>query len=106
MVCGNLVRSSMSSLQKARQKYLPEIPKILQNIENLETAPDRLLQLSGEDAEELIETFPKSFEQPLIQFQSKTGIDYKPLKIGAVFSGGQAAGGHNVLAGLFRGLKQ
>ncbi len=96
----------MSFLQKARQNYLPEIPKILQNLENLETADDRLLQLSDEEAEELIETFPKSFEQPLIQFKAKTGISCRPLKIGTVFSGGQAAGGHNVLAGLFRALKK
>ncbi len=30
----------------------------------------------------------------------------RPLKIGALFSRGQAPGGHNVLAGLFHGIKE
>ena len=33
-------------------------------------------------------------------------ITKKPVKIGVVLSGGQAPGGHNVIAGLFDGLKK
>jgi pyrophosphate--fructose-6-phosphate 1-phosphotransferase len=42
---------------------------------------------------------------PLLQDLNQTGTPRK-LNVGALFSGGPAAGGHNVLAGLFDGLLQ
>ncbi len=96
----------MSSLQKARKHYQPKLPDIIKNIERLKPKEDKVLQLDNEAAEELIDRFPKSHDQPLISFTSGSDSDHKPLKVGVVFSGGQAAGGHNVLVGMYRALKK
>lgn len=37
---------------------------------------------------------------------SGSGTDMKPLKVGVLFSGGPASGGHNVVAGLYDALKE
>ena len=41
-----------------------------------------------------------------VSFQRGEETQQAPLKVGIVFSGGQAAGGHNVAAGLFDALKE
>lgn len=49
---------------------------------------------------ELQKLFPKTFGQKLHELKKGTAA-HKNLKIGVVFSGGQAPGGHNVITGLF-----
>jgi len=51
--------------------------------------------------------FPHTYGKPIVSFQSGTnpGFNGKILRLGAILSGGQAPGGHNVLSGLFDGLK-
>ena len=94
----------LSRLQKLRQKYVPHLPKILQNLHQIS------FEKSGstsalKDAEEIKNLFPKTFGRPLIK--GKEGGVRKPKshRIGVVFSGGQAAGGHNVISGLFDSLR-
>ena len=57
-------------------------------------------------AEEIKKLFPKLYGQPsarLVDCNPKacTLMENKSLKIGVVLSGGQAPGGHNVIAGIF-----
>jgi len=45
----------------------------------------------------------------LVEFVTGVAGDPKaraPVKVGVVLSGGQAPGGHNVIAGIFDGIKQ
>lgn len=45
--------------------------------------------------------------QPIIRFtESKETLKTQPLRLGVVLSGGQAAGGHNVIIGLYDALKK
>ncbi|EPS65871.1 pyrophosphate--fructose 6-phosphate 1-phosphotransferase subunit beta, partial [Genlisea aurea] len=54
--------------------------------------------------DEIAKLFPRLFGQPsasLVPADSKDNSLGRPLKIGAVLSGGQAPGGHNVISGIF-----
>lgn len=92
----------MSPLQKERLKYQPKLPKILQNPEKLILKEKETLSV----ADELAPLFPKTLSQPIVHIEVGAPLDKKPLKVGVVLSGGQAAGGHNVISGLFDALKK
>ncbi len=87
----------ISPLQKARQQYQPRIPALLRDLRNV-----HFKEITGarKPPEALRKLFPKTFDLPSYQLVAgKSGGE--KLKVGALFSGGQAAGGHNVIAGLF-----
>lgn len=43
---------------------------------------------------------------PLLSFNASGKVDTRPLKVGVLFSGGPASGGHNVVVGLYDALKE
>ena len=47
-----------------------------------------------------------SYQHRLTLSVSGQALSRRPLRVGVVFSGGQAAGGHNVIAGLFDCLRR
>lgn len=85
----------MSSLQKKRLEYKPAIPEILNDLKNVSF--EKIEQREGRET--LKKLFPKTFAQPAYRLVKGKGTE-KNLKIGVVFSGGQASGGHNVIAGI------
>jgi pyrophosphate--fructose-6-phosphate 1-phosphotransferase len=98
----------ISELKKERFKFKPALPEIYKN------GPAAVLPVSGKltgsiaDKEAVRKLFPRTYGMPLIKFRraKKTGAYKKIVKVGVVLSGGQAPGGHNVIAGLFDGLKK
>jgi pyrophosphate--fructose-6-phosphate 1-phosphotransferase len=97
--------STISSLQKARAAYCPKLPPVL-----LENGPFAAAQLgeptqSVADQEAIKKLFPDTYGLPAISFVRGESFDCAPIKAGVILSGGQAPGGHNVIAGLFDGLK-
>jgi diphosphate-dependent phosphofructokinase len=87
------------SLKDIRIKYTPRIPKMLrENLVFEGGAPTSAVA----DAEELKKFFPKTFGRP--KLTAKSGGDGRKLKVGVVLSGGQAAGGHNVITGIYDAL--
>eukprot|EP00928_Gymnodinium_smaydae_P029964 TRINITY_DN22413_c0_g2_i1.p1 TRINITY_DN22413_c0_g2~~TRINITY_DN22413_c0_g2_i1.p1 ORF type:complete len:1239 (-),score=204.19 TRINITY_DN22413_c0_g2_i1:275-3730(-) len=56
--------------------------------------------------------FPRTFDVPTVDFQAGSGegeaqeVSVMPVKVGVVLSGGQAPGGHNVIAGIFDAIKR
>ncbi len=88
-------------LNKFRQSYSPEFPKI---------SPESVMEKGGtscvKDGEEIKKLFPKTFGRPICHFKRGEGQIEEVLRVGVVFSGGPAAGGHNVIAGLFDALKK
>ncbi|NGX62694.1 MAG: Pyrophosphate--fructose 6-phosphate 1-phosphotransferase [Candidatus Anoxychlamydiales bacterium] len=97
---------NISPLQKKRLKYLPKLPKILEDISTLEI-DEKEKTTSVADSDKLKELFPETFGAKLIHFKkSSSKKDSKPMKVAVVFSGGQAPGGHNVISGLFDALKK
>ena len=56
-------------------------------------------------ADEIRREFPNTVEKPLLRLvPGAGGLSVEPLVVGVVFSGGQAPGGHNVVAGLLDAL--
>lgn len=96
----------MKELKESRLHYQPKLPSILTKLDQLSASEVSTVELNSQAADELIKAFPKIHSQPLLRLSSGDAGQSKPLKVGAVFSGGQAAGGHNVLSGLYDALKK
>ncbi|MDN3506316.1 MAG: diphosphate--fructose-6-phosphate 1-phosphotransferase [Simkaniaceae bacterium] len=93
----------VSRLQKLRAEFRPQLPNCLQNLLNIEF---QLEEATGAVAnqEEIEKLFPKTFGRPMALGKYGDPRKCESLKVGVVFSGGQAAGGHNVITGLFDAL--
>jgi len=93
-----------SPLQIARQSYQPKMPVALQgNVRLVEGAATQ----SVADQEEIKKLFPNTYGLPLITMEPAAGeAKSEPINVGVILSGGQAPGGHNVISGLFDGLKR
>ena len=93
-----------SALQIARATYQPKLPKALRGaLKVIEGAPTQ----SVADQEEVKKLFPNTYGMPAIKFEPTDGqMDTAAINIGVILSGGQAPGGHNVISGLFDGIKK
>ncbi|WP_443914186.1 diphosphate--fructose-6-phosphate 1-phosphotransferase [Phocaeicola plebeius] len=92
-----------SALQIARAAYQPKLPKALTGaVVAKEGAPTQ----SGAEQEELKKLCPHTYGMPLIQFVEGEAKEFAPMNVGVILSGGQAPGGHNVISGLFDGIKK
>ena len=102
------MKSNVSPLQSARTSYQPKLPKILRS--NASKVGIKLGKATHSiaDQKEIHQLFSKTYGQPEVSFQAgKSPASFKkPIKVALVLSGGQAPGGHNVVAGLFDGLKK
>ena len=94
-----------SPLLKARQNYKVTLPILLEKIHLLSFSKEKATTCLG-DEKEIKELFPHLFGQHVLQAHIGEERKENPLKIGVVLSGGQAAGGHNVIIGLFDALKK
>lgn len=92
-----------NSLQEKRAEYAPIISDQLKNLSILHPVESKKTS-SGKDSKELEKLFPNSFGKALCTFKTGEKTSFKSLKVGVVFSGGQASGGHNVITGLFDAL--
>ena len=95
-----------STLQKARYEYSPKTPKVLnEKISDICAELGEATQAVA-DHEDVKSLFPNTYGKPLVVFKKgKNTMENKPLRVGVILSGGQAPGGHNVICGLFDGLK-
>lgn len=93
-----------SPLQKSRLDYVPKIPRILADIEHLELVEDP--SYTAHISEEIGALFPHLKKQKALRVHSGASVKGKPLRVAAVFSGGQASGGHNVVIGIFDALQK
>ena len=93
-----------SPLQIARQSYQPKMPVALQGAVRLVEGEKTQ---SVADQEEIQKLFPNTYGLPIITMEPTTGKNHcdKPFNVGVILSGGQAPGGHNVISGLYDGLK-
>ncbi|MDO5461327.1 MAG: diphosphate--fructose-6-phosphate 1-phosphotransferase [Bacteroidales bacterium] len=94
----------ISALQKARAAYQPKLPQAL--TETVKLCEGAATQ-SVADQEAIKAMFPNTYGLPIVTFEK--GGEEKSLpaiNVGVILSGGQAPGGHNVIAGLFDGVKK
>lgn len=91
----------LSPLQKERLEFQPTIPDSLRHLENLDFA-----ETTPVTCEPMLrQMFPQTLRRKALTL-SRNELQAKPVKIGVVLSGGQAAGGHNVISGLFDAAKE
>ena len=97
----------LSPLQKERLNYIPKLPASLQHGINKLVVNQGEKTQSIADQKEINELFKNSYGMPTVTFSTTEEETVKPAKnIGVILSGGQAPGGHNVIAGLYDALKQ
>ena len=92
-----------SALQIARAAYQPKLPKaLLGAVQVQEGEPTQ----SVADQEEIKKLFPNTYGMPLLKLVEGEAKEFAPMNVGVILSGGQAPGGHNVISGLFDGIKK
>jgi len=98
--------TNMSKLQEARYKYTPALPSIYSNKpEDIKVSMGKPTE-SVSDQAALKQLFETTYGEPEAVFEKGSNPDAKKkINIGVILSGGQAPGGHNVIAGLFDGIK-
>jgi pyrophosphate--fructose-6-phosphate 1-phosphotransferase len=97
----------ISALQKARYTYKPKLPASLAGgIDGIALELGAPAE-SVSDREALRGIFKNTYGKPIAAIgRGKNGAIRRRLAVGVILSGGQAPGGHNVIAGLYDGLKQ
>lgn len=93
-----------SILQQKRAAYQPKLPQVLWGkVKAVKGAPTQ----SVDNQEEIKALFPNTYGLPELTFEPADDVAQlvEPFNVGVILSGGQAPGGHNVISGLFDGLK-
>ncbi len=98
---------TLSPLQIERLKYQPKLPATLAlGINSLELVEGEPTQ-SVRDQEQIKNLFKNTYGKPVVTFRNSISMSVSEQKnVGVILSGGQAPGGHNVIAGLYDALKQ
>ncbi len=97
----------LSPLQIERLKYQPKLPSSLSSgINSLEMVEGDATQ-SVRDQEQIQNLFKNTYGKPVVTFKTTSSSHASEVRnVGVILSGGQAPGGHNVIAGLYDALKQ
>ncbi|MDR0550721.1 MAG: diphosphate--fructose-6-phosphate 1-phosphotransferase [Spirochaetaceae bacterium] len=97
----------ISTLQKIRYNYYAKLPdEISGNVSGISIKLGEPTE-SLADRAELKELFKHTYGKPVACFvPGKNEASSRQLNVGVILSGGQAPGGHNVIAGIFDGLKK
>ena len=92
-----------SALQIARAAYQPKLPKALKGAIALKEGE---ATQSVADQEAIKNLFPNTYGMPVVTFEvAEEAKELPAINVGVILSGGQAPGGHNVISGIFDGLK-
>ena len=99
--------SNISPLQKARLQYRPKLPVSLRNGVLAVKAELGEKTQSVADQDQIAKIFERTYGKPVVEFKpaEADGRKSPAINVGVILSGGQAPGGHNVIAGLFDALK-
>lgn len=98
---------TLSPLQQERLKYQPKLPESLKAGINKLVCVEKEKTEAVKDKEQIKELFPKTYGQAIVEFAIGNEEKSSGVKnVGVILSGGQAPGGHNVIAGLYDALKQ
>ena len=98
---------TLSPLQQERLKYQPKLPESLKAGINKLVCVEKEKTEAVKDKEQIKELFQKTYGQAIVEFAIGNEEKSSGIKnVGVILSGGQAPGGHNVIAGLYDALKQ
>ena len=97
--------ATKSILQQKRAAYQPKLPSSLWGAVRA-VAGEPTQSVGNQD--EIKALFPNTYGLPELFFekdaQGAAGVS-EPFNVGVILSGGQAPGGHNVISGIFDGIK-
>jgi pyrophosphate--fructose-6-phosphate 1-phosphotransferase len=92
-----------SPLQIARAAYQPKMPA---SITGNPVIVEGKATESVADQAEIKKLFPNTYGLPIVTFENGDKASAaKAINVGVILSGGQAPGGHNVISGIFDGIK-
>ena len=92
-----------SPLQIARAAYQPKMPA---SITGNPVIVEGKATESVADQAEIKKLFPNTYGLPIVTFENgDKAAAAKAINVGVILSGGQAPGGHNVISGIFDGIK-
>ncbi len=97
----------ISTLEKHRQQYHPKVPTSLRHgIAKVQVVEGPAAE-AAKDQDLIWKSFPHTYGKPILSFRAanENSTAAKPLRVGVVLSGGQAPGGHNVIAGIFDSIR-
>ena len=98
---------NLSPLQIERLKYQPKLPSSLSEGINKLVAEEGNKTESVANQAEIKELFKNTYGKPTVTFKTSSNSNsYDAMNVGVILSGGQAPGGHNVIAGLYDAIKQ
>lgn len=99
---------NVSELQIERSKFKPVLPEIFKSGPTSVKPKKGKPTQSVADQAKVKKIFQNTYGLPEITFTkgANPNAKKKKIKVAVVLSGGQAPGGHNVIAGLFDGLKK
>ena len=99
--------TNLSPLQIERLKYQPKLPSSLANGINHLVSKEGSATESVANQEEIKALFKNTYGKPTVTFETSSESSSSEIRnVGVILSGGQAPGGHNVIAGLYDALKQ
>ncbi len=94
---------SKSALQIERSKYAPKMPASIVGATRL---AEGKATTSVADQDDIKKLFPNTYGMPIVTFEKgDKAAQSEPFNVGVILSGGQAPGGHNVISGIFDGIK-
>ena len=94
----------ISPLQQVRSEYAPKLPPALRSGATVKVEKGAPLAAFA-DAEKIAALFPSTSNMPDLKFSAGGAAEGKPVNVAVILSGGQAPGGHNVIAGIYDGIK-
>jgi pyrophosphate--fructose-6-phosphate 1-phosphotransferase len=104
MLNHNIITMIKSVFQVERAKYVAKMPKALAG--SVKLVEDGKTN-SVADQAEIKKLFPNTYGMPIVRFEEDgKSVSFPEISVGVILSGGQAPGGHNVISGLFDGLKK
>ncbi len=99
--------TNLSPLQIERLKYQPKLPSSLASGINHLVSKEGSATESVANQDEIKALFKNTYGKPTVTFETSTSSSSSEIRnVGVILSGGQAPGGHNVIAGLYDALKQ
>ncbi|MCR5697253.1 MAG: diphosphate--fructose-6-phosphate 1-phosphotransferase [Marinilabiliaceae bacterium] len=92
-----------SALQVARASYQPKVPASICGATKI---VEGKATESVADQADIKKLFPNTYGMPIVTFEKgEAAKSAEAINVGVILSGGQAPGGHNVISGIFDGIK-
>ena len=95
----------ISILQRHRASYAPKLPPVFLHYGPFVAARECPGTIAAQPVPAVKQRFPRGCDLPCLCFEQEERRQLPPIKVGVVLSGGQAPGGHNVIAGIFDAIR-